>query len=198
MPGSADNRIAADAHVRLRYFCSPYHQDRLLFPIIGQLEHAAGFAATIRLRKAEKLAELLDAREHADDDLALFADLLSLPEAAQGLAQLSPEQKKEKTFDALLRRLESLASQQPLLMVFEDVHRIDAGEGPFSSHVTRRWRRESRAALCAISRLSDGGGAAFAARTARGSGFHAPKPAKPEPNKRFWTRFNLGRKGNFG
>ncbi|MGA7863661.1 MAG: hypothetical protein WCA23_06655, partial [Stellaceae bacterium] len=44
MPGSADNRIAADAHVRLRYFCSPYHQDSLLFPIIGQLEHAAGFA----------------------------------------------------------------------------------------------------------------------------------------------------------
>jgi predicted ATPase len=97
MPGSADNRIAADAHVRLRYFCSPHHQDSLLFPIIGQLEHAAGFARDdTAARKAEKLAELLDAREHADDDLALFADLLSLPEAAQGVAQLSPQQKKEK------------------------------------------------------------------------------------------------------
>ena len=36
-------RIAAEKPGRLRYFCSPHHQDSALFPIIAQLERAAGF-----------------------------------------------------------------------------------------------------------------------------------------------------------
>jgi len=121
-----DERIGGEAHVRLRYFCSPHHRDSALHPIIGQLEHAAGFVRDdTQADKAEKLAELLGTREGATEDLALFADLLSLPDAAPGVAALSPQQKKEKTFEALLRQLERLARRQPVLMVFEDVHWID-------------------------------------------------------------------------
>jgi len=36
--------IRADRHTRLRYFCSPHHQDSALYPFIAQLEHAARFA----------------------------------------------------------------------------------------------------------------------------------------------------------
>src|SRR5205823_667522 len=36
--------IASEPHTRLRYFCSPHHQDSALYPFIIQLEHAAGFA----------------------------------------------------------------------------------------------------------------------------------------------------------
>jgi predicted ATPase len=36
-------RIAAEKPRLLRYFCSPHHQDSALFPIISQLERAAGF-----------------------------------------------------------------------------------------------------------------------------------------------------------
>jgi hypothetical protein len=36
--------IRADRHTRLRYFCSPHHQDSALYPFITQLEHAAQFA----------------------------------------------------------------------------------------------------------------------------------------------------------
>ena len=36
-------RIATDKPGLLRYFCSPHHQDSALFPIISQLERAAGF-----------------------------------------------------------------------------------------------------------------------------------------------------------
>jgi class 3 adenylate cyclase len=36
-------RISAEAHTRLRYFCSPHHQDSALYPSIAQLERAAGF-----------------------------------------------------------------------------------------------------------------------------------------------------------
>ena len=36
-------RIESDPHTRLRYFCSPHHQDSALYPFITQLERAAGF-----------------------------------------------------------------------------------------------------------------------------------------------------------
>ena len=37
-------RFAAEPHTRLRYFCSPQHTDSTLYPIISQMERAAGFA----------------------------------------------------------------------------------------------------------------------------------------------------------
>jgi AAA ATPase domain/Adenylate and Guanylate cyclase catalytic domain len=115
-------RIGGKPHIRLRYFCSPHHQDSALYPIIVQLEHAVGFARDdAPPRKAEKLAALIGAGE----DQALLADLLSLPSGGDTLAGLTPQQKKDRIFDALLRQMGGLAQQQPLLMVFEDVHWID-------------------------------------------------------------------------
>ena len=38
------DHIGSEPHTRLRYFCSPHHQDSALYPFIAQLEHAAGFA----------------------------------------------------------------------------------------------------------------------------------------------------------
>ncbi len=39
-----DERLGAEPHIRLHYFCSPYHQDSALYPFIDQLGRAAGFA----------------------------------------------------------------------------------------------------------------------------------------------------------
>jgi len=36
-------RLSAEPHMRLRYFCSPHHQQSALYPSITQLEQAAGF-----------------------------------------------------------------------------------------------------------------------------------------------------------
>ena len=36
-------RLAPEPHTRLRYFCSPQHTDSALYPIISQMERAAGF-----------------------------------------------------------------------------------------------------------------------------------------------------------
>jgi predicted ATPase len=36
-------RLAGDPHIRLRFFCSPHHQDSALYPVIAQLERAASF-----------------------------------------------------------------------------------------------------------------------------------------------------------
>jgi class 3 adenylate cyclase/predicted ATPase len=120
-------RLYADPHLRLRYFCSPYHQDSALYPFIDQLGRAAGFARddppAVRL---EKLEALLARAAPPDEDVAFLADLMSLPASQRRpLPDLSPQRKKERTLEALIRQIEGLARRQPVMMVFEDAHWID-------------------------------------------------------------------------
>ena len=118
-------RIAGETPARLRYFCSRHHQDSALHPVVAQLARAAGFARDDPPEaKLRKLTALLGGA--GAEDLPLFVELLSLPQLpASPLLELSPQQRKELSFAALLRQLESLAFRQPVLMVFEDVHWID-------------------------------------------------------------------------
>ena len=57
LTAALSQRIETEPHTRLRYFCSPHDQDSALYPFIGQLERAAGFArddtATTKLDKLE-------------------------------------------------------------------------------------------------------------------------------------------------
>ena len=120
-------RIAAEPHVRLRYFCSPHHQDSALYPVIAQMERAASFVRDdAPAAKLDKLQALLASAAPPIEDMALIAELHSLPSAdlAPPL-DLTPQRKKEKTFEALLRQVERLSRQQPVLMVFDDLHWID-------------------------------------------------------------------------
>jgi class 3 adenylate cyclase/predicted ATPase len=120
-------RLHADPYLRLRYFCSPYHQDSALYPFIDQLGWAAGFARDDPpASKLQKLESLLARAAPPDEDVALVADMLSLPGSERhSLPNLSPQRKKERTLEALIRQLEGLARQQPVVMVFEDAHWID-------------------------------------------------------------------------
>jgi class 3 adenylate cyclase/predicted ATPase len=120
-------RLHAEPYLRLGYFCSPYHQDSALFPFIDQLGGAAGFEREDRPEaKLEKLEVLLARAAPPNDDVAFLADLLSLSASKRHpLPNLSPQRKKERTLEALIRQLEGLARRQPVVMVFEDAHWID-------------------------------------------------------------------------
>jgi class 3 adenylate cyclase/predicted ATPase len=122
-----EGSLHAEPHIRLRYFCSPYHQDSALFPFIDQLGRASGFTHDDPLvAKLEKLEALVARAEPPEGDVALVADLLSLPASERHpLPNLSSQRKRERTLEALLRQVEGLARQQPVLMVFEDAHWID-------------------------------------------------------------------------
>jgi class 3 adenylate cyclase/predicted ATPase len=122
-----EERLHAEPHLRLRYFCSPYHQDSALFPFIDQLGRASGFAHDDPpASRLEKLEALLARAAPPDEDVAFLADLLSLPVSGRHpLPNLSPQRKKERTLEALIRQLDGLARQQPVVMVFEDAHWID-------------------------------------------------------------------------
>ncbi len=133
-------RIAAEPHVRLRYFCSPHHQDSALYPVVSQMERAAGFAHPDEpATKLAKLRALLAATEPPIEDVALIAELHDLPSADLApLVDVTPQRKKEKTFEALLRQVEGLARQQPLLMIFDDLHWIDPSSRELLDRVTER------------------------------------------------------------
>jgi class 3 adenylate cyclase/predicted ATPase len=122
------DRLASNPHTRLRYQCSPHHTNSALYPVVSQLSFAAGIAAEEPpAAKLDKLETLL-AKGTADlQPIApLFADLLSIPYSGRypGL-DLTPQAQKVRTLEALKDQLLGLASQQPVYMVFEDLHWSD-------------------------------------------------------------------------
>ena len=120
-------RLAPEPHMRLRYFCSPQHTDSAFYPIIGQMERAAGLAhEDTPQAKLDKLDAMLAHTSTSAQDAALFAEMLSLPnDGRYPTPDLAPQQRRQKTLEALTAQLAGLASQQPVLMIFEDVHWTD-------------------------------------------------------------------------
>jgi len=121
-------RLQAEPHITLRHFCSAHHTNSALYPFIGQLERAARFERSDS--PAEKFAKLeaLLVRSGADKDhvVAPLANLLSLPPNDRSrLPELSPQKLKEMTLAALSAQLDGLAAQQPVFIIFEDVHWAD-------------------------------------------------------------------------
>jgi class 3 adenylate cyclase len=134
-PGIGKSRITqtlverlSEPHTRLRYFCSPHHQDSALYPSITQLERAAGFRRedtdAQRLDKLE--AVLAQGTNDFNDAVPLFADLLAISTGERyPPLNLTPQKRKEKTLQAQLNQVEGLAARQPVLMVWEDMHWSD-------------------------------------------------------------------------
>ena len=116
--------IAAEPHTLLRYFCSPQHTDSAFYPLIGQFERAAGFAhGDTSQIKLDKLDALLAQTSTSRQDAALLAEMLSLPNDGRYPAlEPVPEQRRQKTLEALGVQLETLARSSPVLMIFEDAH----------------------------------------------------------------------------
>jgi class 3 adenylate cyclase/predicted ATPase len=120
-------RVASEPHTRLRYFCSPQHADSAFFPIISQMERAAGFThADTTQAKLDKLDAVLALASTSKQDAALFAEMLSLPnDGRYSTLEMTPQQRRQKTLEALTAQLEALSHQKPILMIFEDAHWAD-------------------------------------------------------------------------
>jgi class 3 adenylate cyclase len=120
-------RLAGEPHTRLRYFCSPRHTDSALFPIISQMERAAGLAhGDSPQARLDKLDALLAQTSTSAQDASLFADMLSLAnDGRYPVIERTPQQRRQRTLEALTAQLETLTRASPLLMIFEDVHWID-------------------------------------------------------------------------
>jgi class 3 adenylate cyclase len=121
--------LATEPHTRLRYFCSPQHTDSALYPIISQMERAAGLTHDdTPTAKLDKLDAVLaqTSTSTSTQDAALFAEMLSLPNDGRYAAlELTPQQRRQKTLEALISQLKALTRPNPVLMIFEDAHWTD-------------------------------------------------------------------------
>ena len=120
-------RLAGEPHTRLRYFCSPQHTDSALYPIIGQMERAAGLA-----RDDDAASEARQARcaARADLDLdrgrrALRRDAVAAERRTLSRARSDPAAAPAENAGSADSQIEALARQSPVLMIFEDAHWTD-------------------------------------------------------------------------
>jgi class 3 adenylate cyclase/predicted ATPase len=120
-------RLASEPHQRLRYFCSPQHTDSAFYPIVGQMERAAGISREDTPQtKLDKLDSMLKTTSASCEDAALFADMLSLPnDGRYPISALMPQQRRQKTLEALVTQIAALARTAPVLIIFEDAHWSD-------------------------------------------------------------------------
>jgi class 3 adenylate cyclase len=120
-------RLATESHTRLRYFCSPQHTDSAFHPIIGQMERAANLGHDDSpTAKLDKLDALLAQTSTSKQDAALLDQLLSLSNDGRYPAlDLAPQQRRQKTIDALIAQIETLTRSSPVLMILEDAHWAD-------------------------------------------------------------------------
>ncbi len=121
--------LALGSHRRVRYQCSPYHANSALHPFIAQLERAAGIRSQDTPgQKLDKLEAMLAlGTQQVATATPLIAALLSIATGERyPPLGMSPVQQRRQTFATLLDQLESLARQQPVLIVCEDMHWADA------------------------------------------------------------------------
>jgi class 3 adenylate cyclase/predicted ATPase len=121
-------RLGDEPYTPLSHYCSPYHTNSALYPVIGLLERAA------RLEREEPPEEhlarleamLRRSSDRLDEVVPLLAALLGVPTGARYPAlSLTPEVQKRRTQEALVDQLAGLTAQQPVLALYEDVHWID-------------------------------------------------------------------------
>ena len=120
--------VTGEPHTRWECRCSPYFQDSALYPLIDRSQRALQFgrdeSPAIKLQKLE--AALTRYGLVQPDTVALWAALLSVPLAdPYPPLHLTPQRQKQQTLEAIMALLLTLAAEQPVLLIVEDVHWID-------------------------------------------------------------------------
>jgi predicted ATPase/class 3 adenylate cyclase len=121
-------RLGDERYMPLSHYCSPYHTNSALYPVIGLLERAARLdrdePPEQQLAKLE--AMLARSSDRLDEVVPLVAALLGVPTGDHYPAlNLTPEVQKRRTLQVLIDQLAGLAAQQPVLALYEDVQWID-------------------------------------------------------------------------
>ena len=111
----------------IQYQCSPYHTGSAFYPVIDQIQRAASFVRDDSLSaRTEKLSAWVR-QSLPDVELAeqLLARLLSLPLDAYPPLEMTPQRQKVETVSVLIALLKRLATDKPVLIIFEDAHWVD-------------------------------------------------------------------------
>jgi len=113
---------------RVVYFCSPYHRDTPYFAAIEQLERS------LRIARSDSSAQKLDKLEQVIRDLGLALGTFVPPLAALLGLQVgeryagvysAPEDRKKRTFEAIMGVIDAMTQRAPVLMIVEDLQWVD-------------------------------------------------------------------------
>jgi predicted ATPase len=133
--------LSGQEFFRLQYYCSPYHKNSALYPVIQQFQHAAGFSIDdIAQTKVEKLEALMDQFGHRDA-MPLLVHLLTIqtnhhyPELGS-----NPQERREAVLAQMVELLSDLARKRPVLIIAEDLHWIDPTSLAFLERLVSRIR----------------------------------------------------------
>jgi class 3 adenylate cyclase/predicted ATPase len=138
------DRLSDELYTRTSHYCSPYHTDSALYPVIGLFERAAGFdrtdTADVKLDKLEAL--LAPSATDLQEATQLLAAVLAIPaDHRYPPLALTPQRQKQRTLELLVEQLAGLAGQRPVLAVYEDAHWIDPSTFELLGLVIQRVQR---------------------------------------------------------
>ena len=119
---------------RAYLYCSPHHVNSAFFPIIEQIRYAAGFdkqdSDEQKIAKLEKL--VAQSGIPAGESIPLLSALLNLSLGdGYSLPGLSPIEQKRQTLGLLVNMIKGFCRDEPMLMIFEDLHWIDPSSQEF-------------------------------------------------------------------
>jgi hypothetical protein len=86
------------------------------------------------------------------EDAALLAETLSLPnDGRYPDLEVDPQQRRQKTLEALIAQIEALSRSNPVLMILEDAHWVDPTR--LIEQAEAAWRASRRQAVIVLSPL---------------------------------------------
>ncbi len=119
--------LAGESYQHLEVRAAPQREGSALFPIIDLLERRWELRRLDTPEaRLEPLGEALAHHASIPDVVPLLASLLSIPGADDGIAQrLTPQQRRQRTLDALVEVLTVSENREPVLLAVEDLHWLD-------------------------------------------------------------------------
>jgi class 3 adenylate cyclase/predicted ATPase len=121
-------KLTDEPHIVISHFCSAYHTNSMLHPVVEQLERAVGFAShdEPRERLAKLEALLAQGAERLDEAAPLVGALLGIPtDDRYPILNFNPQRQKQRTFEVLTAQLAGLARERPVVALYEDLHWAD-------------------------------------------------------------------------
>jgi len=133
-------RLAGESVTSMQYHCAPHFRNTAMYPVIAQIERAAGLERDdVPAAKLAKLEAMLAQSSNGDSlprSVAYIASLLSIPCGPPYPAlPEAPDRRKEGLLATLQIHLATLAGERPLLLLVEDWHWSDPSTQELLKHV---------------------------------------------------------------
>jgi len=147
------NLLPQNEYTYLAGHCLNYGSTFAYLPVLDMLKEYFGIKScdreyVIKKKMGDKLLRL---NRELQKDIPPFQAILSLKVDDQRFNQLEPQQKREKTFEAIRNLFVRLSQEKPLVLAMEDLHWIDKTSEDFTNYLIR-WLGKTRIMLILLYR----------------------------------------------